>query len=147
VVREDTAYQHQIDDMTAGALAQAKTELPPDVSAAFTTVKARSASTGLLEAAEQHNASLIAVGSSTAGLFGRISLSSVADRLLHSSHVPVALAPRGFRVGDTGKVDCITVPTPAPNSAIHFSASPPIWSASSTPRCGWRRSPSSPRRR
>jgi nucleotide-binding universal stress UspA family protein len=109
VVREDDAYQSQIDDMTEGALAQAKTELPPDVSAAFTTVKARSASTGLLEAAEQHSASLIAVGSSAAGLFGRISLSSVADRLLHSSHVPVALAPRGFRVGDTGKVDCVTV--------------------------------------
>jgi nucleotide-binding universal stress UspA family protein len=109
VVREDTAYEQQIEDMTQGALAQARTELPPDVSATFSTVKARSPSAGLLEAAEQHDASLIAVGSSAAGLFGRISLSSVADRLLHSSHVPVALAPRGFRVGDTGKVDCITV--------------------------------------
>jgi nucleotide-binding universal stress UspA family protein len=109
VVREDDAYQSQIDEMTDGALAQAKKELPADVSATFTTVKARSASTGLLEAAEQHNASLIAVGSSANGLFGRISLSSVADRLLHSSHVPVALAPSGFRVGDTGKVDCVTV--------------------------------------
>ena len=109
VVREDMAYEQQIEEMTQGALAQARAELPPDVSATFSTVKARSASAGLLEAAEQHAASLIAVGSSAAGLFGRISLSSVADRLLHSSHVPVALAPRGFRVGSTGKVDCITV--------------------------------------
>jgi nucleotide-binding universal stress UspA family protein len=109
VVREDTAYQKQIDEMIDGALAQARTELPPDVPATFTTVKARSASTGLLEAAEQHRASVITVGSSAAGLFGRISLSSVADRLLHSSHVPIALAPRGFRVGDTGRVDCVTV--------------------------------------
>jgi nucleotide-binding universal stress UspA family protein len=109
VVREDDAYQSQIDDMTAGALTQARAELPADVSATFTTVKARSTPIGLLEVAEKHDASLIAVGSSAASLFGRISLSSVADRLLHSSHVPVALAPRGFRVGDTDKVDCITV--------------------------------------
>ena len=95
--------------MISGALDQARSELPKDVKATFTTVKARSTPVGLLEAAEQHKASLVVVGSSTAGLFGRISLSSVADRLLHSSHVPVALAPRGFRVGDTDQVDCVTV--------------------------------------
>jgi nucleotide-binding universal stress UspA family protein len=109
VVREDDAFQGQIDELTGGALKQAQSELPSDVSATFVTVKARSTPVGLLEAAEQHNASLVVVGSSAAGLFGRIQLSSVADRLLHSSHVPVALAPRGFRVGDTDKVDCITV--------------------------------------
>ena len=109
VVREDDAFQGQIDEMTSGALDQARSELPKDVTATFTTIKARSAPVGLLEAAEQHKASLVVVGSSTAGLFGRISLSSVADRLLHSSHVPVALAPRGFRVGDTDQVDCVTV--------------------------------------
>jgi nucleotide-binding universal stress UspA family protein len=109
VVREDTAFQKQIDDMTDGALAQARADLPADVNATFTTVKARSTPTGLLDAARQHDASLIVVGSSAAGLFGRISLSSVADRLLHSSHVPVALAPRGFRSSHTAKVDCVTV--------------------------------------
>jgi nucleotide-binding universal stress UspA family protein len=109
VVREDTAFQKQIDDMTDGALAQARADLPADLPATFTTVKARSTATGLLDAAQQHDASLIVVGSSAAGLFGRISLSSVADRLLHSSHVPVALAPRGFRSIHTAKVDCVTV--------------------------------------
>ena len=107
--REDAAYQQQIDDMTEGALARARSELPADVSATFTTVNARSTPTGLLEAAEQHKASLIAVGSSAAGLFGHIALSSVADRLLHSSPIPVALAPRGFRSGDTAKVTRVTV--------------------------------------
>lgn len=109
VVREDDAFQSQIDAMTGGALDQARSELPSDVSATFTTQKAKSASVGLLAAAEEHKASLVVVGSSAAGLFGRIQLSSVADRLLHSSPVPVALAPRGFRVGDTDKVDCVTV--------------------------------------
>jgi len=109
VVREDTAYQSQIDDMTESALAQARADLPSDVPATFTTVKARSTPTGLMEAAEQHQAALIAVGSSAAGLFGHIALSSVADRLLHSSPIPVALAPRGFRAADIGKVTRITV--------------------------------------
>ncbi len=107
--REDAAYQQQIDDMTEGALAQARSELPADVSATFTTVNARSTPTGLLEAAEQRKASLITVGSSAAGLFGHIALSSVADRLLHSSPIPVALAPRGFRSGGTAKVTRVTV--------------------------------------
>ena len=35
--------------MTDGALANARSELPADVSATFTTVKARSTPTGLLE--------------------------------------------------------------------------------------------------
>lgn len=109
LVQEDSAFQSQMDELTGGALVQARSELAADVSATFTTVRARSTSTGLLEAVEQHDASLIVVGSSTAGLFGRISLSSVADRLLHSSHVPVALAPRGFRASPTAKVDCVTV--------------------------------------
>ncbi len=109
VVREDLAYQQQIDAITAGALDQARSELPPDVSATFITVKARSTPVGLLQAAEEHDASLVVVGSSAAGLFGRIQLSSVADRLLHSSPIPIALAPRGFRVGDTDRVDCLTV--------------------------------------
>jgi nucleotide-binding universal stress UspA family protein len=109
VVREDTAYQSQLDDLTGNALAQARAELPADVTATFTTVKARSAPTGLLQAAEQHQASMIAVGSSAAGLFGHIALSSVADRLLHSSPLPVALAPRGFRAADVAKVARVTV--------------------------------------
>lgn len=109
LVREDASYQSQIDDMTDGALAQARSELPADVSATFTTVKARSTPTGLLEAAEQREASLITVGSSAAGLFGHIALSSVADRLLHSSPIPVGLAPRGFRAGDTTKITRVTV--------------------------------------
>ena len=62
-----------------------------------------------MEAAEQHQATVIAVGSSAAGYFGYITVSSVADRLLHSSPVPVALATRGFRTGDVDRVARLTV--------------------------------------
>ena len=39
---------------------------------------------------------MIVVGSASAGQFGYIGLSSVAERLLHSSPIPVALAPSGL---------------------------------------------------
>ena len=51
---------------------------------------------------------MIAVGSASAGQFGYIGLSSVAERLLHSSPIPVALAPRGFRAKG-GKVGRVTL--------------------------------------
>ena len=44
---------------------------------------------------------MIVLGSSTAGVFGRVALGSVTDRLLHSSPVPLALATRGFRCRPT----------------------------------------------
>ena len=109
LVREDTAYQGYVDGVAESALAHARAKLPPNVSAEFVRVRARSAPSGLLEAAEQHQATVIVVGSSAAGLFGHITLSSVADRLLHSSQVPVALATRGFRTGDVDTVTRLTV--------------------------------------
>jgi nucleotide-binding universal stress UspA family protein len=106
--RADQGYRSYIDDSANAALAQARADLPPDVPAKFTTADARSAPSGLVEAAQNHEASIIAVGSSDAGQFGYITLSSVADRLLHSSPIPVAVAPRGFRALG-GKFDRVTV--------------------------------------
>jgi nucleotide-binding universal stress UspA family protein len=106
--RADQGYRSYIDDSANAALAEARADLPPDVPAKFTTVDARSAPSGLVEAAQKHAASIIAVGSSDAGQFGYITLSSVADRLLHSSPIPVAVAPRGFRA-QGGKFARVTV--------------------------------------
>jgi nucleotide-binding universal stress UspA family protein len=36
------------------------------------------------------------VGSSSSGLLGRVALGSVTERLVHTSKVPVAIAPRGY---------------------------------------------------
>jgi nucleotide-binding universal stress UspA family protein len=55
-----------------------------------------SISNGLMELAGQHSADVVVVGSSSSGLLGRIALGSVTDRLVHTSKVPVALAPRGY---------------------------------------------------
>ena len=95
--RADQGYRAYIDDLVDTAMAQAREDMPADVTAKYVTVASKSAPGGLLDAAREHQASVIVVGSSDAGQFGYISLSSVADRLLHSSHIPVAVATRGFR--------------------------------------------------
>lgn len=57
----------------------------------------RSASTVLIQEAERVDAELLVIGSGETGREGRIRVSSTADRLLHSSPAPLALAPRGYR--------------------------------------------------
>ena len=106
--RADQGYRAYIDELVDTAMAQAREDMPSDVSAEFTTTLTRSAPSGLLEAAKKYDTSVIVVGSSDAGQFGYISLSSVADRLLHSSPLPVAVANRGFRAAG-GKIKRITL--------------------------------------
>lgn len=57
---------------------------------------APSAAVGLLEVAEQVDASMIVLGSSRSGAFGRYVIGSVAGALQHASPVPLAFAPEGF---------------------------------------------------
>ena len=93
----DAEYRAHLTQVASEALEDARRRLPADVSSAALVHHARSAAAGLLEVAEQHDAGLIVVASSPSGAFGRVTLGSAGGRLLHSSHVPVALATRGFR--------------------------------------------------
>ncbi|MFI6477974.1 universal stress protein [Nonomuraea sp. NPDC050663] len=51
---------------------------------------------GLVEMARKQDADVVVIGSAPGGARGRIGLGSTADQLLHSSSVPVLLAPRGY---------------------------------------------------
>ena len=51
---------------------------------------------GLHELAEQENAGLVVVGSTHTGRAGRVLPGSTAERLLHGSPCPVAVAPKGY---------------------------------------------------
>ncbi|MEQ4716348.1 universal stress protein [Nonomuraea sp. B19D2] len=51
---------------------------------------------GLVELARKRGADVVVIGSAPGGRKGRIALGSTADQLLHSSSVPVLLAPRGY---------------------------------------------------
>ncbi len=74
--------------------------VPDDVTARGVVVRADSNAEGLIQAAEDTEASLIVIGASSRGLASRFSVGNVARSLLHASPVPVALAPRGYRRTD-----------------------------------------------
>lgn len=84
------------EEATRSARAQAK-RLAPDLEPRVDWVQGRSVGAGLLREARRLDSELVVVGSGGHGPWGRIGIGSAADRLLHASPVPVAVAPRGFR--------------------------------------------------
>src|SRR3954451_1087543 len=92
------------------ALAAARAQIGPDLSVELVTHSARSVSSGLLEVARERRATVVALGSPSTGVFGRVSLGGGAERILHSADIPVTLAPRGFDTGTTyARISRITV--------------------------------------
>lgn len=69
----------------------------------------RSVPQTLLDQAEQLGATLIVVGSGSDGANGMVQVTSKTDRLLHSSRLPVAIAPRGYRTTPHAKVERVTI--------------------------------------
>jgi nucleotide-binding universal stress UspA family protein len=106
--RVDAEYQAELHRAAQDALESARGRLPGDISVSTVVHHARSTPAGLLELAEQHEASLIVAGSSPSGGTGSVTLGSVTTRLLHSSPIPVALAPRGFRAAPDARVTRVT---------------------------------------
>jgi nucleotide-binding universal stress UspA family protein len=100
--RVDDEYLALQEKAAEEALAVARTQIGPDLSVELVTHHARSVSSGLLEVARERNATLVALGSSSGGVLGLVSLGGVAERILHSSDIPVTLAPKGF---DTGQIN------------------------------------------
>jgi nucleotide-binding universal stress UspA family protein len=106
--RVDAEYQEQVERVAEDALAAARERLPDDLAVSAVVHRARSTPAGLLEVAEEHEASMIVTGSSAAGGAGSVTLGSVTTRLLHSSPIPVTLAPRGFRAPAGARVTRVT---------------------------------------
>jgi nucleotide-binding universal stress UspA family protein len=106
--RVDAEYQAELQRAAEDALEAARGRLPDDIPVSTVVHQARSTPAGLLELAEQHAASLIIAGSSTSGGHGSVTLGSATSRLLHSSPIPVALAPRGFRAKPDARVERVT---------------------------------------
>ena len=104
MARVDAEYRSSSTRRPTRRSEGARENLPGDVPATFVRHRARSAPAGLLELAEEHDARMIVLGSSSPGAFGHVALGSVTDRLLHSSPVALALAPRGFRCKPDAKI-------------------------------------------
>jgi len=104
----DAEYQEYLHQQADDSLEHARQCLPDDVPATFVRHEGRSTPARLVEVAQQAGARMIVLGSSSAGVFGHIALGSVTDRLLHSSPIALALAPRGFRTSGPATVVRVT---------------------------------------
>jgi nucleotide-binding universal stress UspA family protein len=71
-------------------------KLPAELDTWVVVHQSASVPTGLTDLAAEIGADLVVVGSSSAGLLGRVALGSVTGRLVHTATVPVAIAPRGY---------------------------------------------------
>ncbi len=93
----DASYDRYLDEQATAWLQEATASIPDAVPTSTNVRYADSFAEGLVAAAEEFGASHIVVGAANGGLRGRHRLGSVATELLHSSHVPVVLAPEGSR--------------------------------------------------
>ena len=103
---EFLAYQVS---MAEKALAEAQAQVENYRAVDYVLRHARSVSSGLLDVAEENDASYVVLGSSSNGALNRVAIGGIADRLLHSAGVPVVVAPRGFTFRPGYRLSRITV--------------------------------------
>lgn len=101
-------YQEVLTAQAQDWLDEAAASVPDDVVAHTHLSFDESFADGLIRAAQQLQAVAIVVGGAGGGLVGSYSLGSVVNELLHSSPVPVAVAPRGTRDSTVERVHEIT---------------------------------------
>lgn len=103
----DREYQAWAEQHGAAAVEEAKAILAADcpaVAAVARWTPGRSVASTLLEQAEEVDAAMIVIGSGSTGSYGRVHPGATGDWLLHSSHIPVAVATHGYAASDHGRV-------------------------------------------
>lgn len=98
----DASYDRYLQQQARSWLAEAAKGIPDATARTLHVRFADSFAEGLIGLADELGASHIVVGAANGGLRGRHRLGTVANELLHSSDVPVVLAPEGSRRGDAG---------------------------------------------
>lgn len=96
----DAGYDRHVREQASAWLLRAAGDLKDVVVNRGRVRYGESFADGLLSAADELGAAYIVVGAAGGGLRGRHALGSVASELLHSSDVPVVLAPEGSRLID-----------------------------------------------
>ena len=89
-------YRGYLASQATASLERVVDQLSGDLDISVTVHNSTSIPNGLMELVAEHSANLVVVGSSSSGLLGRVALGSVTERLVHTSGVPVAMAPRGY---------------------------------------------------
>lgn len=121
--RVDAEYSAWAEQLAADSAREAERELasmprPDEVS--FRSHAHRSVSGGLIEMVAGLDTDMLVLGSSASGQLGQVVVGSAADRLLHSSPVPVAIAPRGYRGPRDGKLTRITCGYPGTPESVEL---------------------------
>lgn len=101
-------YEEVLAEQAQGWLDDALAMVPDDVVAHPHLSFDESFTDGLIRQALRFQAVALVVGGAGGGLVGSYSLGSVVNELLHSSPVPVAVAPRGTRDSKIERVHEIT---------------------------------------
>lgn len=98
----DAGYDRYLQQQAQEWLKDAAAAVPASVTVATHVRYGESFAEGLVSTADDLGASHIVVGAANGGRRGRHRLGTVATELLHSSDVPVVLAPEGSRRVDPG---------------------------------------------
>jgi nucleotide-binding universal stress UspA family protein len=120
--RIDAEYAQYADKVAADSAGQAKecvAKLDPALAVSFHKYAHRSAPGGLLDAVDELKAEALVLGSASDGSLGQVVVGSTADRLLHSSPVPLAICPRGYRGSKTHGLTRITAAYPGTEESLH----------------------------
>jgi nucleotide-binding universal stress UspA family protein len=120
--RVDAEYAQYADRLAADSATQARqciSSLDANLDVSFHKYPHRSASGGLLDAAKDLDAEALVLGSSADGRLGQVVVGSTADRLLHSSPVPLAISPRGYRGSKSHGLTRITCAYPGTPESLH----------------------------
>jgi nucleotide-binding universal stress UspA family protein len=120
--RIDAEYAQYADKLAADSAGQAKVcvaKLDPALEVTFHKYAHRSAPGGLLDAVDELKAEALVLGSASNGSLGQVVVGSTADRLLHSSPVPLAICPRGYRGSKTHGLTRITAAYPGTEDSLH----------------------------
>lgn len=101
-------YDELLAEQAGEWLNEALAGVPDDVVAHAHVSVNDSTADGLISEVRRLGAQAVVVGGSGGGLVGSYSLGSVVNELLHSAHVPVAVAPKGTRLSAVARVREVT---------------------------------------
>jgi nucleotide-binding universal stress UspA family protein len=113
--RIDAEYAQYAERLAANSANKAKQcidSITPGLEVRCHKVAHRSVSGGLLEAVSDLEPEVLILGSAADGKLGQVVVGSTGDRLLHSSPVPLAISPRGYRGTKAGGLTRITAAYP-----------------------------------
>lgn len=103
----DREFEEWAEHQGADAVAEANAilaEVCPDVAAVARWTPGRSVASALLQQAEEVAARMVVVGSGSTGSYGRVHPGATGDWLLHSSHIPIAVATHGYMASEHGRI-------------------------------------------